>query len=152
MIDRHEHKGLDKLSLYNGASDSDDRLIREDRHSFRDRPHVTLEFKISEILQKLFTEAVFRSEVLDIFVFKFQILKIIHHLFQTRHDGKASAVGHSPEKHIEICYNILFSEFKIAVGHRKLVKVGEHRIVEVFFSMMIHRYSPFCGRLQPGLP
>ena len=123
MVDSQQYHGFYELGLYHRSSDGDDRLVRKYRSSFRNCPYVALELKFSEILQKIFAEKVFTSQIFDILIGKLEIPQIVDHLLYSGHDRISPAVGHSPEEHIKIGDIICHTCLKIAVGHGELVKV-----------------------------
>ena len=69
-----------------------------------------------------------------------QILNIGDDPLQTGADGIAAVIRDLPEKDIEIGDPILKPRFKIAVAHGQLIKVAEHRHIELICD--IHRVSP----------
>ena len=132
MVDQKQYHSFYELGLHDRSSYCDQRLVREYDASFRYGPYITLEFEVGEILEKLFVEQFFASQVFDIFVCELKIFQILYNLFQPREDRITAAIRDLSEKHIEIRYVVSHSRTVISIGHRDLIKVSEHGQVKFF--------------------
>ena len=75
MVDQKQYHSFYELGLHDRSSYCDQRLVRKYDASFRYGPYITLEFEISKILEELFIEYFLFSQIFDIFICKFQVLK-----------------------------------------------------------------------------
>ena len=147
MIDGQQHHSLDELRLDHRAAHDDYRLVREHRRALLDRPYVALEFEICEIFEEFFAKLVLASQIFDVFFCEAEIVQIFYELLKPGKQRKPAVVRDGAEKHIE--HGDLVSDvmLKIAVRHRQLIKVGEHRQISggnfVFDKLCgIHMHKP----------
>ena len=68
-----------------------------------------------------------------------QVQNIVDQLIQTGGNGEAALVGNVTEKYIEIDNAVLITGLHVAVGHGELIKVTQHRQIQVLTS---HVRSP----------
>ena len=127
MVQCQERECLDYLSFDRCSAHCEYRFAGEHRSSFRNRPDVALEVKVSKIFEKSLVEAFLGAEVFDVLVVEVKVLNKMNELFKSCGDSVASAVRNSAEKDVEIDYLVLPSGEKVAVRHGKLVKIGTHR-------------------------
>ena len=94
-----------------------------------DRPNVTGELKMQQILQKRFGKDALSAQKIHILGRKAQILNIVDDLLQACGDSKAAAVRYVPEEDVEVADLLVHSGLEVAVAHGELVKVAEKGIV-----------------------
>lgn len=133
MVDAQQHHRFDQLCLNDRAAHCDNRLTRENRRTFRNSPHIAGKFEMLEIIEEFLAENMAGAQIFNIVVIKMQVPKIIYQLFHTGHDCESAVIRHFAEKHIEIADRIFISLGKIAVGHRQLIKIGEHGQICFYF-------------------
>ena len=141
MVHRQQCEGLDQLRLDGRSPDRQYRLSGEDGRTLGDGPDITRELEVPEVVQKLLRKQVLAPEVGDILLVKMKILDVIDQLVQARADGKTALVRHIPEKDIKIGNTVLISSLQITVAHSQLIKIAEHRHVQLLFG--IHS-APRC--------
>ena len=127
VVHREQEIRLHELRLDRGGAHRNERLAREHRRAFRHGPDVAGEPEIAEILQKLLAENAPRAEIVDVLIGEVEIGDIFHDLLQPRGNGEAAAVRHLPEEEVEVGDAVLISVAEVAVAHRQLVKIAEHR-------------------------
>ena len=143
VIDQKEKHGFHELGLYHRASYSNHRFSRKNRRSFGDSPYITGKFEFQQIIQEFFIEDLLAFQVIDIFLGKFQVLEIIHHLLQAGHNGETAPIGDLPEKEIKIGDVIGNASFKITIGHGQLIKVCQHGHIVLLFHFNDSSALPF---------
>ena len=126
MVDGEQDHGFHELCLNHRSRNGDQWLAGEYRRTFRHCPNVTLELKMSEIVEECFGKAAASAQVFDIFFSKMQVFEIVDQLLNASHDGIAATIRDATEKHVKICAAIRDSFFKIAMCHGKFIKVGQH--------------------------
>ena len=132
MIDAQKDHRLHKLRLQCRTAHGDQRLAVKDWRAFWNRPHIAGKFKIGQIVQKSFAEALLAAQESDILLGKFQFLEIIDDLFQTGHDSETAIIRYPAEKHIVISDLVRDPMLKIAISHGQLVKIGQHGQIDAF--------------------
>ena len=92
----------------NGRSpDGEDGLSGENGRALGDRPNVTGELKMQQILQKRFGKDALSAQKIHLLGRKAQILNIVDDLLQAGGDGKAAAIRDIPEKNIEVANTLV---------------------------------------------
>ena len=129
MVEDQQYIGLDKLGLNGRGPDGEDGLPGEDGRALGDRPDVTGELKMQQILQKRFGKDALSAQKIHILGRKAQILNVVDDLLQACGDSKAAAVRYVPEEDVEVADLLVHSGLEVAVAHGELVKVAEKGIV-----------------------
>ena len=142
MVHREQKIRLHELRLDRGGAHRDERLAREHRRTLRHGPDVAGEPEIAEVLQKFLAEDIPRAEILDILVGEVEIGDVFHDLLQPRGNGKAAAVRHLPEEKVEVGNAVFVPVAEVAVAHRKLIKIAEHR--KVLVAANVHGKISSC--------
>ena len=137
VVDGQKGKCLDQLGLNGGSPDGDHRLPGENGSSFWNRPDVTGKMEIAQVLQKFLGEHLLFPEILDVLLIKMQVFDIVDQLIEPCADGKTALVGHVPEEHVEIRDPVLIPRFEVSIPHRQLIKVAEHRHIQLLFGFHI---------------
>ena len=106
MVELHQNERFYELRLDQRSLDYHYRLMREYRITFRYRPHVALEFEVSQELQELLAEASLASQIVRVFFGKAETLHISDDLFKTCHDGKSAAVRNAPEEYVKTGFRV----------------------------------------------
>ena len=141
VVHRQQREGLDQLGLNGRSPDRQDRLPGENRRALGNSPDIARKLEIPEVVQKFFREQILAPEIVDILLVKMQILDIIDQPIQARADGKAALVRYIPEKDVKISNAVLITSFEVTVAHGQLIKIAEHRHVQLLFG--IHS-APRC--------
>ena len=131
VIDGKQQEGFDQLRLNGRRPDRDNGFFREYRSSLRYGPNITGKLEVCQIFQKIFAEELSAPEVFDILRLKTQFLNVFDHLLQTGCNGKAATVGTATVKQIKVSDPILITMLKITVSHGQLVKISEHRQIDL---------------------
>ena len=139
VVDHQQDHRLDELCLHDRTADRQDRLTREDRGAFRDRPDIAFKLKILQIVEELFAHPALAAQELDVLFRKLQIFHVLDDLVQPREDRETAVIRHIAEKAVKIGDVILHACFKITVGHCQFIKVGQQRQVH----FICHQCVPF---------
>ena len=126
MIQHHQHVGLDKLRFNRLAAHDHQRFTGKHHGALGNCPDVAGKAKILQKSQKLFGKASLGTKEGNIVLVKVKRFDILHHLLQSRRNGKAAVIGIVAVKNVKIDDLVLHTVFKIAVAHGQLVKVAEH--------------------------
>ena len=102
MVDNQQKHGLDKLRLDHRSSYGQNRFVWKNGCSLWYCPNITSELKVSQIVEKAFTENIFSPEEFYIFCCEVKTLQILYCLLYTCHNGIASAIGNFSEEHVKI--------------------------------------------------
>ncbi len=158
VVDGEQHHGFDKLRLHHRPAHGDNRLMRENRRTLRDRPYVAGKFKMAQIIEEFLAENLLGAQVFDVRLGKRKVPEVIDQLLNAGHDRQAAAVRDFPEEHIEIGDLVAPAVGEKPVGHRQLVKIGQQRQIiaaERRFLFPVHD-KPILFHLQlsrrPGGP
>ena len=148
VVDAQQNHRFDELRLNDRAANRHNRLTRENRRTLRHRPDVAHKLKAAQILEKFLAEDLLRAQILDVLLRKGKVLQIIDELLDAGHDGKAAAVRHLSEKHIEITDRILKAACKITVRHRDFVEIRQHgQVYPITAKICVHVVSPAAALL-----
>ena len=120
---------LDELRLYRRGAHGEDGLARENRRPLRHGPDVPGELEAAQIVEERLGELAARAEVCYVLLAEMQVFDIFHDLLQPGGDREAAVVRHVAVKEVEIRYPVLEPRLEIAVAHRQLIKIAEHRVV-----------------------
>ena len=72
MVEGDEQQRFQQLALDGRAFDGDDRLLREDGHTFLNGPNVAVQLEILQIVEEFLVERLRGAQVVDILGGKFQ--------------------------------------------------------------------------------
>ena len=161
MVDQNQKHRFDKLCLDSRTTYDDQRLVREDGSTLRNRPHVTRKFEVVQIIQELLIEYSLASQIFNIFLGKLQIFDVFNQLLNTGNNSYTALIRHRTEEHIKIHRTFTIVGAEKAVSHRQLIKISEHR--QIFFSQFIRKnhqqhfltensynyYTRFDNKTQP---
>ena len=131
MVHAQQQVRLHQLRLNGGRTDGDDRLPGENGRSLRHRPDVAGELEIGQIIQEILAEALPPPQVGNVLRVKMQILNILDNLLQTGRDGEPAPVGAAAEEQVKIGYAVGIAVGKIPRAHGQLVKIAEHRQIQL---------------------
>ena len=121
MIYNIEQRGFYKLRLHNGSLHSQKRLGKKYRRPLRDGVNIPGKFEIAQIIHKLLVKYAQRTQIVQIFLGKMQIVDIFYSLLQAGHNRVNAVILQRPEKHIKYGFIFIHAVFKIAVHHSKLI-------------------------------
>ena len=134
MVDGQQRERLDKLGLDGRGAHHHQRLLGEHRRALRDSVDIAGEAEVPEIVQKFLAEQVPAPQIGDVLLREVQVFDVVDELLQPRRDGKAAAVRHLAEEHVEIDDAVLVPSLEIPVAHGQFVEVTEHGHVQLFLS------------------
>ena len=148
VVEGDEQQRFQQLALDGRAFDGDDRLLREDRHTFLNGPNVAVQLEILQIVEEFLVERLRGAQVVDILGGKFQVVHGVNELLQARHDGVAAAIRHTAEEHIKDGDLVNISLIQIARRHGQLIEIGHSG--QIAFYIQHGRNPPveFCS--APG--
>ena len=136
VVQLQQNIGFNELGLDRRGADRQDRLAGEHRGPLRRRPDIAGKTELFQIVQKILAEQPAAAQIGDVLPVKMQVEDVVDHLVQSRADGIAAPVRHTPEKHVKIADPVLQARAEIAVGHTQLIKIAEHRQVQ--FVVLFH--------------
>ena len=131
MVHAQQQVRLHQLRLNGGRTDGDDRLPGENGRSLRHRPDVAGEFEICQVVQEILIKALPPPQVGNVLRVKVQILNILDDLLQAGRDGEPAPVGAAAEEQVKIGYAVGIAVGKIPCTHGQLVKIAEHRQIQL---------------------
>ena len=163
MIDGQQNKGFNQLSFNSRSPNCHNRLLGENRCTFRNSPDITGKPKILEIFKKILGENIAATKIFNIFSGKMEIPNIIDDLFKTRCNCKAAVIRASTEEYIKVANSVLITVLKISITHGKFIEIAEHCQIQLivgshvqhlfrFYDFIIKQYhtnsNPFIDTIQ----
>ena len=142
VVDGQQEIGLDKLCLGCGGAHRDDRLTGEDRRALGDGVDVAGEAEGLQLFEKGLVEYIFAAEIGNILLREVNVFNVFDELLKPCGNGKAAAVRDVAEEHVEVGDAVRHAGAVVAVCHRQLVVVAEHRKI-LSFSGLHRCYCPF---------
>ena len=147
MVDLEQEIGFDELGFNCLRAYRDKRFAGEDNGAFRNRPKISAEPEIPQIIQKSFGKTLLFTQIGNVVVVKVQIADVLDNLFQSRGNGISAVVGILAVENVEINVTVGFPALEITVAHSQFVKVKQHRQIT---ADVFHRFSFSGGRFFPG--
>ena len=121
VVDDVQDGSFYKLCLHDRCNDFDHRFTRKHDAAFRNRKNITGKFKILQIVQKILLENAEACKIINVLLFKFQLLDILDDLLKTSHDGIAAVHRVVSEKCIKDNGFVTILVFEVALHHRQFV-------------------------------
>ena len=126
VVELQQQIGFQQLGLNGRSTDRKDRFPGENGRPLRHGPDVAGKFEIAQIFEKSFVKDASAAEIGNVLLVKVKLLNIVYDLLQPGRNGKAAAVRYFPEEYVKIGHAILHTAHKVAIAHRKLVKIAQH--------------------------
>ena len=126
MVELQQQIGFQQLGLNGRSTDRKDRFPGENGRPLRHGPDVAGKFEIAQIFEKSFVKDASAAEIGNVLLVKVKLLNIVYDLLQPGRNGKAAAVRYFPEEYVKVGHAILHTAHKVAIAHRKLVKIAQH--------------------------
>ena len=125
MVYGQKQHRFKQLCLYCGPFDRNKRFVRKYGCSLFDSVNVALKLKISQILQKLFAELIFRAKIVNIFLVKMELFQKFDHFRKTCGNCITAVIGDFSEIKVKARLHILFAGKQVTVAHGQFIKIAK---------------------------
>ena len=138
MVYCEEDHGFYELRLNCRAFNGYKRLVRENRRSLGDSPHIAFKAEVQQIFKKILAEHISASQVFNVLGGKAEVFEVFDNLLNSCHYSIACVVGSFAEEHIKVSSLASSAVFKESVSHGYLIEVNKHCQISVIHSNFLH--------------